>query len=60
MKVSMSRKVNCYDNTQMESFWGTLKQKLAHHRHYRIREEATKDITESIEVFYNRQCRQAR
>lgn len=25
MKVSMSRKGNCYDNAPMESFWGTLK-----------------------------------
>ena len=28
MKASMSRKGNCYDNAPMESFWGTLKNKL--------------------------------
>lgn len=60
MKSSMSRKGNCYDNAPMESFWGTLKQELVHHCHYRTRQEAIQDITEYIEVFYNRQRRQAR
>jgi transposase InsO family protein len=60
MKPSMSRRGNCYDNAPMESFWGTLKNELIHHRHYRTREEAGKEITEYIEVFYNRQRRQAR
>lgn len=60
MKASMSRKGNCYDNAPMESFWGTLKNELVHHRRYRTREEAARDIIEYIEVFYNRQRRQAR
>lgn len=60
MKPSMSRKGNCYDNAPMESFWGTLKNELIYHCHYRTREEAIKEITEYIEVFYNRQRRQAR
>ena len=60
LKVSMSRKGNCYDNAPMESFWGTLKQELVHHRRYRTRREAIHDITEYIEIFYNRQRRQAR
>lgn len=60
MKSSMSRKGNCYDNAPMESFWGTLKQELVHHKRYRTRQEAIQDITEYIEVFYNRQRRQAR
>jgi transposase InsO family protein len=60
MKASMSRKGNCFDNAPMESFWGTLKQELVHHRHYRTRQEAIQDITEYIEIFYNRQRRQAR
>lgn len=60
MKASMSRKGNCYDNAPMESFWGTLKQELIHHRRYRTRQEAIREITEYIEVFYNRQRRQAR
>lgn len=59
MKVSMSGKGNCYDNAPMESFWGTLKSELIYHRHYRTRQEAIDDITEYIEVFYNRQRIQA-
>jgi hypothetical protein len=39
----------------MESFWGTLKQELVHHRHYATRQQAMRDITEYIEIFYNRQ-----
>jgi putative transposase len=60
MQISMSGKGNCYDNAPMESFWGTLKQELVHHRRYRTRKEAIQDITEYIEIFYNRQRRQAK
>ena len=60
MRVSMSRKGDCYDNAPMESFWGTLKNELIHHRRYETREQAIREITEYIEVFYNRQRRQAR
>jgi len=60
LRVSMSGKGNCYDNAPMESFWGTLKQELIYHRHYGSRQEAIRDITEYIEIFYNRQRRQAR
>jgi putative transposase len=60
MKASMSRKGDCYDNAPMESFWGTLKNELIHHRRYKTREQAIREITEYIEVFYNRQRRQAR
>jgi putative transposase len=60
MRVSMSRKGDCYDNAPIESFWGTLKSELVHHRRYKTREQAIGEITEYIEVFYNRQRRQAR
>jgi transposase InsO family protein len=60
MTASMSRKGNCYDNAPMESFWGILKQELVHHRKYSTRQEAIREITEYIEIFYNRQRRQAR
>ena len=60
LRVSMSRKGNCYDNAPMESFWGTLKNELVHHRRYETRREAIQEITEYIEIFYNRQRRQAR
>ena len=56
----MSGTGNCFDNAPMESFWGTLKQELIHHRHYTTRQEAIRDITDYIEIFYNRQRRQAR
>ena len=56
----MSRKGNCYDNAPMESFWGTLKNELAHHRRYDTRAEAINEITEYIEIFYNRERRQKR
>ena len=60
LQTSMSRTGNCFDNAPMESFWGTLKQELVHHRHYGSRREAVRDITEYVESFYNRQRRQAR
>ncbi len=60
IKASMSRKGNCYDNAPMESFWGTLKSELVHHRRYKTRREAIQEITEYIEIFYNRQRRQAK
>jgi len=60
MKASMSRRGNCYDNAPMESFWGTLKNELVHHRRYETREQARREITEYIEIFYNRQRRHSR
>lgn len=60
MQSSMSRRGNCYDNAPMESFWGTLKNELVHHRRYGNRQEAIQDITEYIEIFYNRQRKQKR
>lgn len=55
MTPSMSRKGDCWDNAPVESFFGTLKTELVHHRKYRTREEARRDIFEYIEVFYNRE-----
>jgi putative transposase len=60
MRVSMSRKGNCYDNAPVESFFGTLKTELVHHRRYETREEAAREIAEYIDLFYNRERRQAR
>jgi len=57
LRPSMSRKGNCWDNACVESFFGTLKRELVYHRRYATREEATHDIFEYIEVFYNRQRR---
>lgn len=55
--VSMSRAGDCYDNAAMESFWGTLKTELVHHRDYRTREEARRSIFKYIECWYNRRRR---
>ena len=60
LKASMSSRGNCFDNAPMESFWGTLKQELVNHRRYESRQEAIGEITEYIEIFYNRQRRQER
>lgn len=54
LEASMSQRGNCFDNAPMESFWGILKQELIHHRHYKTRLEAMRDVSEYIEVFYNR------
>ena len=55
MRASMSRKGDCWDNAPVESFFSTLKRELVHHRKYRTREGARRDIFEYIEVLYNRQ-----
>jgi putative transposase len=46
MRASMSRKGNCYDNAPIESFFGTLKTELVHHRRYRTRAEAAREIAD--------------
>jgi putative transposase len=60
MTMSMSRKGDCYDNAPMESFWGSLKNELVHHHRFTTRADARLAISEYIEMFYNRQRRQAR
>jgi len=60
IKASMSRKGNCYDNAPMESFFGTLKTELVYHRRYETRRQAMAEITEYIDLFYNRQRRHSK
>ena len=60
MTASMSRKGNCWDNAPMESFWGLLKNELVHHRRFVSREQPKHEITEYIEIFYNRMRKQER
>jgi putative transposase len=60
IQASMSRKGNCYDNAPAESFFGTLKTELVHHRRYQTRAEAAREVAEYIDLFYNRERRQAR
>lgn len=51
---SMSGKGDPWDNAVMESFFGSLKTELIHHKNYKTRQEARREIFEYIEVFYNR------
>ncbi len=53
MRVSMSRKANCWDNAPMESFFGTLKTECAHHV-FDSRRHARTAIFTYIETWYNR------
>ena len=55
--ASMSRRGNCYDNASMESFWSTLKLELVYRTRFTSRSNATSEIFDFIEVFYNRQRR---
>jgi transposase InsO family protein len=56
MKVSMSRKGDCYDNAVMESFFSTLKSECATGV-FDSRAQGRQAIFEYIEVWYNRQRR---
>jgi transposase InsO family protein len=53
MISSMSRKANCWDNAVAESFFGSLKTERVFFSSYKTREDARRDITDYIEMFYN-------
>ena len=57
IQVSMNGVGTWYDNAPMESFFGTLKSELVHHRVYRTRDEARPELFYYIEAFYNRRRR---
>ncbi len=57
MIASMSRKGNCWDNAPTESFFNSLKNEHVFHEDYATREEATRDMFDYIERFYNRKRR---
>jgi transposase InsO family protein len=57
IQASMNGVGTWYDNAPMESFFGTLKSELVHHRVYHTREEARPDLFYYIEAFYNRRRR---
>jgi transposase InsO family protein len=54
MPRSMSGKGNCYDNAVAESFFGSLKNEIVHHRNYQTRDEARTEVFDYVELFYNR------
>lgn len=53
MLPSMNSVGSWYDNAPMESFFGTLKSELVHHRLYLTRDQARPDVFYYIEGFYN-------
>jgi putative transposase len=52
---SMSRKGNCWDNSVVESFFGSLKQEHIFFCDFMTRDEARNSVFEWIEGFYNRE-----
>jgi putative transposase len=54
LEPSMSRKGNCWDNAVAESFFGTLKKERIKKHIYKTRALAVEDISDYIDVFYNR------
>lgn len=54
IRVSMSRKGNCWDNAVMERFFGTLKRECTSRARFALHEQARTALFEYIEVYYNR------
>lgn len=50
---SMSKKGDCWDNSVIESFFGSLKKERVQWRNYQTRWEAQQDILNYITMFYN-------
>lgn len=51
---SMSRKGDCYDNSVIESFFGTLKNELFDSKPFESMKEARIRLFDLIDIFYNR------
>jgi putative transposase len=54
IRISMSRKDNCWDNAVMERFFGTLKRECIAHGRFATHEQARTALFEYIEAYYNR------
>lgn len=54
IKPSMSRKGNCYDNSYVESWFGSLKKDLIYRREFSTESDLRNAVFEYIEVWYNR------
>jgi putative transposase len=55
LEPSMSRRGNCWDNAVAEFCFASLKKERIKKRIYNTREQATSDVRDYIESFYN--CR---
>ena len=53
VRVSMSRRGNCYDNAPVDSFFRTLKTEIAERPYWLTRRDAARAIGEYIDRFYN-------
>lgn len=53
MIPSMSRKGNCWDNSPVERFFGSLKREWTGERDYKTRQEAMADVRAYVAVYYN-------
>jgi putative transposase len=56
---SMSRSGVPYDNACAETFFSTIKLEMIYHEHFKTRAQAQTAIFEYIEIYYNRQRRNA-
>jgi putative transposase len=54
LEPSMSRRGNCWDNAVAESFFSSLKKERIKKRIYRTRAIANAEISDYIDLFYNR------
>ena len=50
---------DAFDNAMMESFWSSMQNELLDRKKWKTRLELVNAIVDYIEVFYNRQRRQA-
>jgi len=53
LRPSMSRRGNCHDNAVAESFFQLLKRERVQRKTYPTREQASIDVFDYIELFYN-------
>lgn len=53
LKPSMSRRGNCHDNAVAESWFSTIKNEVIHRKIFNTRAEATSEISDYIELYYN-------
>ena len=56
-RASMSRVGDCWDNAVVESFFATLTKELLGDRPFATRAEASRELVEFIEIWYNRKRR---
>lgn len=49
----MSRKGNCWDNSVVERFFGSLNQERVHRESYQTRDNAQQDFLKYIVMLYN-------